>query len=124
MEVVTTAEHVFETYRGLASSAAGRTASSCADKTAAVAVTGVVVRTEDNPSPNTIVTAAHAVRTIAKKLQMGMVICCGRRGGGASSFVACLSYPTMDHVSLSRRSTVPTRNRGGEVFSQRKAGFG
>ena len=33
------------------------------------------------------------------------------RGGGAYSFVACLSRLTIDHTSLSRRSTVPTPNR-------------
>ena len=35
----------------------------------------------------------------------------GREGGegkGAYSFVACLSHLTIDHVSLSRRSTVTT----------------
>ena len=32
-------------------------------------------------------------------------------GGGAYSFVACLSHLTIDHASLSRRSTVPTPNR-------------
>ena len=31
--------------------------------------------------------------------------------GGAYSFVACLSHLTIDHASLSRRSTVPTPNR-------------
>ena len=31
-----------------------------------------------------------------------------RRGGGAHSFVACLSHLAIDHASLSRRSTVPT----------------
>ena len=29
-------------------------------------------------------------------------------GGGAYSFVACLSHSTIDHASLSRRSTVPS----------------
>ena len=33
------------------------------------------------------------------------------RGGGGDSFVACLSHLTIDHASLSRRSTVPTPNR-------------
>ena len=32
------------------------------------------------------------------------------RGGGAYSFAACLSHLTIDHASLSRRSTVPTPN--------------
>ena len=32
-------------------------------------------------------------------------------GGGGDSFVACLSHVTVDHASLSRRSTVPTANR-------------
>ena len=32
-------------------------------------------------------------------------------GGGACSFVVCLSNLTTDHASLSRRRTVPTRNR-------------
>ena len=32
-------------------------------------------------------------------------------GGGAYSFVACLSHLTIDHASLSIRSTVPTPNR-------------
>ena len=36
----------------------------------------------------------------------------GGRGGGAYSFVACLGHLTIDHASLSRRSTVPTPNRG------------
>ena len=40
---------------------------------------------------------------------------CGTGGGGgtggAYSFVACLSRLTIDHASLSRRSTVPTPNR-------------
>ena len=31
--------------------------------------------------------------------------------GAAYSFVACLSHLTIDHASLSRRSTVPTPNR-------------
>ena len=31
--------------------------------------------------------------------------------GGAYSFVACLGHLTIDHASLSRRSTVPTPNR-------------
>ena len=31
--------------------------------------------------------------------------------GGAYSLVACLSHLTIDHASLSRRSTVPTPNR-------------
>ena len=38
----------------------------------------------------------------------------GREGGergGAYSFVACLSHLTIDHASLSRRSTGPTPNR-------------
>ena len=35
----------------------------------------------------------------------------GGRGGGAYSFVACLSNLTIDHESLSRRSIVPTPNR-------------
>ena len=35
----------------------------------------------------------------------------GEGGGGAYSFVACLSNLTIDHASLSRRSTVPTPNR-------------
>ena len=34
-----------------------------------------------------------------------------RRGEGAYSFVACLSHLTVDHASLSRRSTVPTPDR-------------
>ena len=33
----------------------------------------------------------------------------GRRGGG-SSFVACLGHVTVDHASISRRSTVATPN--------------
>ena len=32
-------------------------------------------------------------------------------GGGGYSSVACLSHLTIDHASLSRRSTVPTPNR-------------
>ena len=32
----------------------------------------------------------------------------GTGGGAAYSFVACLSHLTIDHASLSRRSTVPT----------------
>ena len=32
--------------------------------------------------------------------------------GGVYSFVACLSYSTIDHAPLSRRSTAPTPNRG------------
>ena len=32
-------------------------------------------------------------------------------GGGGYSFFACLSHLTIDHASLSRRSTVPTPNR-------------
>ena len=32
-------------------------------------------------------------------------------GGGGYSFVACLSHSTIDHASLSRRSTVTTPNR-------------
>ena len=35
----------------------------------------------------------------------------GKGGRGGYSFVACLSYLTIDHASLSRRSTVPTPNR-------------
>ena len=38
----------------------------------------------------------------------------GREGGGggrAYSFVACLNHLTIDHASLSRRSTVPTPDR-------------
>ena len=35
----------------------------------------------------------------------------GGGGEGAYSFVACLSHLTIDHASLSRRSTVPTPNR-------------
>ena len=35
----------------------------------------------------------------------------GGIGGGGYSFVACLSHLTIDHASLSRRSTVPTPNR-------------
>ena len=35
----------------------------------------------------------------------------GGWGEGGCSFVACLSHFTIDHASLSRRSTVPTRNR-------------
>ena len=31
--------------------------------------------------------------------------------GGAYSFVVCLSYMTIDHAPLSRRSNVPTPNR-------------
>ena len=34
-----------------------------------------------------------------------------RRGGGAYSFVACLSSLAVDHASLSRRSTAPTPNK-------------
>ena len=34
-----------------------------------------------------------------------------RGGGGAYSFVACLSHLTIDDASLLRRSTVPTPNR-------------
>ena len=34
-----------------------------------------------------------------------------RGGEGAYSFVACLSHLTVDHASLSRRSTVPAPNR-------------
>ena len=38
-------------------------------------------------------------------------------GGGGYSFVACLSHLTIDHSSsLSRWSTVPTRNRGGVLY--------
>ena len=33
-----------------------------------------------------------------------------RRAGGMYSFVDCLSHLTIDHASLSRRSTVPTPN--------------
>ena len=33
---------------------------------------------------------------------------CAVPGGGGYSFVACLSHLTIDHASLSRRSTVPT----------------
>ena len=38
----------------------------------------------------------------------------GERGGagGAYSFVGCLSHLTLDHASLSRRSTVPTPKGG------------
>ena len=32
-------------------------------------------------------------------------------GGGVYSFVACFSHLTVDHESLSRRSTVPTSSR-------------
>ena len=32
-------------------------------------------------------------------------------GGGGYAFAACLSRLTLDHASLSRRSTVPTPNR-------------
>ena len=35
----------------------------------------------------------------------------GGWGGGAYSFVACLSHLTIDHASLSRRSTVLAPNR-------------
>ena len=35
----------------------------------------------------------------------------GSGGGMAYLFVACLSHLTIDHASLSRRSTVPTPNR-------------
>ena len=35
----------------------------------------------------------------------------GGRGGGAYSFVGCLSHLTIDHASLPRRSTVPTSNK-------------
>ena len=35
----------------------------------------------------------------------------GRGGGGAYSFVACLSHLTIDHASLPRRIIVPTPNR-------------
>ena len=38
------------------------------------------------------------------------------RGGEAYSFVACLSHLTIDHASLSRRSTVPTHNRDTSNF--------
>ena len=34
-----------------------------------------------------------------------------RWGGGGFSFVACLSHLTIDHASLSRRSTVLTPNK-------------
>ena len=33
-------------------------------------------------------------------------------GGGAHSFVTCLSHLTIDHAYLLRRSTVPIPNRG------------
>ena len=38
-------------------------------------------------------------------------------GGGAYSFVACLSHSTIDHASLSRRSTVPTPNRDTNIWA-------
>ena len=37
----------------------------------------------------------------------------GGAGGGAYSFVACLSHLTIDHASLSRRSTVPLAGGAG-----------
>ena len=43
------------------------------------------------------------------------------RRGGAYSFVACLNHLTIDHASLSRRSTVPTPNRAnswGVVYTR------
>ena len=37
-------------------------------------------------------------------------------GGGGYSFVACLSYLTIDHASLSRWSTVPTPSRHTSII--------
>ena len=37
-------------------------------------------------------------------------------GGAAYSFVACLRHLTIDHASLSRRSTVPTPNKDTSSF--------
>ena len=34
-----------------------------------------------------------------------------KEGKGPYSFVACVSHLTIDHASISRRSTVPTSNR-------------
>ena len=35
---------------------------------------------------------------------------------GAYSFIGCVSHLTIDHASLSRRSTVPTPFRGTSIF--------
>ena len=40
------------------------------------------------------------------------VFCWGGEGGRAYSFVACLSFLTVDHSSPSRRGTVPTPTKG------------
>ena len=40
-------------------------------------------------------------------------------GGGGYSLVACLGYSTIDHVSLSRRSTVPATSR--DAFKIRRS---
>ena len=42
----------------------------------------------------------------------------GRVGGRAYSFFACLRDLTIDHASLSRRSTVPTPNRDTSNFGR------
>ena len=39
-------------------------------------------------------------------------------GGRAHSLIACLSHLTIDHASLSRRSTVPARNRDTSTFGR------
>ena len=52
-----------------------------------------------------------------KKTRIRATVSLGRDGmavrgeGGASSFAACLRPVTLDHASLSRRSTVPIPNR-------------
>ena len=48
------------------------------------------------------------------------------RAGGVYSFVACLSRLTIDHASLSRRSTVPTPSRDtskGGGSNDRQGGY-
>ena len=44
-------------------------------------------------------------------LMLSGVCACVGGGGKAYSFAACPSHLTLDHASLSRRSTVPTPNR-------------
>ena len=55
--------------------------------------------------------AGPATDNISRPVQLSPGQTGGGEGGGAYSFVACLGHLTIDHASLSRRSTVPTPNR-------------